>query len=93
MCVQFARSADVGDEQYAVKFFMSVAVYRREQALYRDDAIKHTLPELLLASDDATTAVRTEGGYPFPPFLVRNPHLWRRSAHYARDHPILPGLS
>ena len=73
--VQFARSADGGYEQYAIKFFLlSNEVFRRERALYRNHAIKCTLPDLLLASDDTTGAVVTEGGYPFPPFLVRNSH-------------------
>ena len=69
--MQFARSADGGYAQYAIKFFLKFEDYRREQALYRDDAIKRTLPELLLASDNATGALVSRSGFPFPPFLVR----------------------
>ena len=69
-CVQFARSADGGYEQYAIKFFLQLEDYRREQALYQDEAIKRTLPELLQASDNAAGAFVSRSGFRFPAHLV-----------------------
>ena len=71
ICVQFARSADGGYEQYAIKFFLQLEDYRREQALYRDDAIRRTLPALLQASDNTTDTLVSQSGLAFPPYLVR----------------------
>ena len=69
-CVQFARSADGSYEQYAIKFFLQLEDYRREQALYQDEAIKRTLPELLQASDNTTGAFVSRSGFRFPAHLV-----------------------
>ena len=68
--MQFARSADGGYEQYAIKFFLQLEDYHREQALYQDEAIKRTLPELLQASDNATGALVSRSGFRFPAHLV-----------------------
>ena len=70
MCAQFARSADGGYAQYAIKFFFGLNDYEREKRLYCDDAIRSTLPQLLQASDNVSAALVSKSGYPWPPFLV-----------------------
>ena len=69
--MQFARSADGGYAQFAIKFFLRIEDYQREKRLYSDDAIRRTLPELLQASDNTTDALVSRHGYSFPPYLVR----------------------
>ena len=71
MCAQFARSADGGYAQYAIKFFFALDDYQREKSLYCDVAIRGALPQLLQASDNASAALTSLSGFAFPPFLVR----------------------
>jgi hypothetical protein len=70
ICVQFARSADGGYRQFAIKFFLKREDYLREEGLYRDAAIRRTLPDLVQANDNAKIKILSRSGFPFPPFLV-----------------------
>ena len=44
--------------------------FQSEKRLYCDDAIRGTLPRMLQASDNASSALVSRSGYPWPPFLV-----------------------
>ena len=68
--LQFARENDGSDKQYAIKFFMISDDYTEEEKLYRHSLIRHTLPELILSSDNADGRFKSKNGWPFPPFMV-----------------------
>jgi hypothetical protein len=68
--VQFARGANGGFEQRAIKLFTRSEDFAIEQRWYMNAAIHKTLPKLVGASDNADGSVRSITGMPFPPFMI-----------------------
>ena len=52
------------------RFFHQRHEYEREAALYRDPVLSKLLPELLEATGNDDSAVRSRSGLPLPPFMV-----------------------
>ena len=52
------------------RFFHNAQEFVEELALYRDPVLQQALPQLIHASDNAGSAVRSRSGYAFPPFVV-----------------------
>ena len=65
-----ARSVNGAFYQYAIKFCYRRSDYETEAALYAHPTIRHTLPPLIQASDNANGAVVSPSGYVYSPFIV-----------------------
>jgi hypothetical protein len=52
------------------RFFYDPVEWEEEVSLYNDPVLVQTLPELLLADNNAAGLVRSSSGYVFPPFIV-----------------------
>lgn len=68
--VVFARDASGAFEQYAIKFFHKRDEYEAEARLYEHAQLRKTLPRLVAAVDNEEGAVRSHGGFRFPPYIV-----------------------
>ena len=52
------------------RFFLDRAAYAEEVVLYKDSLLRHILPELLHANDNANGAVCSRSGFTLPAYLV-----------------------
>ena len=68
--LQYATSSDVDFMPHAIKFFLKSEDFAVEDRLYQNSQIRHTLPELVHSSDNASGIVRSRSGMSFPPFMI-----------------------
>jgi serine/threonine protein kinase len=68
--IAFARDRDGGFFQYAIKFFRHIEDFEAESELYRNPQLRKALPQVFHGGDNANGALKSPGGFVFPPFLV-----------------------
>jgi hypothetical protein len=68
--IAFARDRDGGFFQYAIKFFRRLEDFEVESEFYCNPRIRKALPQVFHGGDNADKALRSPGGFVFPPFLV-----------------------
>ena len=83
---------------YAIKFFLKRKDFEDEVRMYRDPALRDTLPTILHATANEDGALRSRSGYTLPPFVVleRCATAWSypthsacRCLHQAREGGVL----
>jgi hypothetical protein len=68
--VQFARAADSGEQQFAIKFYTQFAAFSRERDLYSDPTLREMMPATQQIIGNEDRAIHMPDGYVFPPAIV-----------------------
>jgi hypothetical protein len=67
--VQFATRLD-GGGGVAIKFFLRMAAFEREENLYTRPELRTMMPAVIGMERNASGAIRSPSGWPFPPCIV-----------------------